>query len=427
MADELSTLPRRMRPHTGISQWVECRYSYSDTNPETGNGTDHVAVPDLMPGIIIFVHGVNSEGEWYEDAAEKFADGLNKRLGRKDLERLRVNDKIKHRFLHTKTDGTLYRSPIIPFYWGYKLQGGDLEKYPGIYHEDGDMAWGGGPFQNGTNNLNRFWGNGFKMKLLAGLTDLDKTTKQKFKITENDASVAKNTSATDGLIPPQITINCAQLVLNNLRRSPLKLIHLAAAVAVLQLSACASSYSPPTAPQYVPYAGPIAPSQVVYRIDEHRYFEVVPYEDSACANTWLYYTDTSKGIHTKITSSNGLMESEKFIIDAANDQYLVALVKNSNEDCGADTSDSAACSNRLPYSTDAGRTWKYVPTVRHGPSTLVGSSIFLGKIDVGMLDLSKGEITKHDWKYDDSRELYIPKPHKAPLDTKFHCIPNGKE
>ncbi|WP_211443284.1 T6SS effector phospholipase Tle3 domain-containing protein [Collimonas humicola] len=199
MADELSTLPLRLRPHAGISQWVECRYSYSDTNPETGNGTDHVAVPDLMPGIIIFVHGVNSEGEWYDDAANQFCQGLNKRLGRKDLQKPEYIKKTK-RFepFNPKNPSC---SPIIPFYWGYKLQDGDLEKYPGIYHEDGDMAWGGGPFQNGTNNLNRFWENGFKMKLLAGLTDLDKTTKRKFKITENDASVAKNTSATDGLIP----------------------------------------------------------------------------------------------------------------------------------------------------------------------------------------------------------------------------------
>ncbi|WP_211443281.1 T6SS effector phospholipase Tle3 domain-containing protein [Collimonas humicola] len=176
MADELSTLPLRLRPHAGISQWVECRYSYSDINPQTGNGTDHVAVPDLMPGTIIFVHGVNSEGEWYEAAAKQFADGLQKRLGRKDLEALeplREDEGDKHRFRHTRKDGSLYRSPIIPFYWGYKLQDGDLEKYPGIYHGD-DMAWGGGPFQNGTNNINRFWGDGFKKKLLGGLSDLDK-------------------------------------------------------------------------------------------------------------------------------------------------------------------------------------------------------------------------------------------------------------
>jgi hypothetical protein len=30
--------------------------------------TTLVAVPRPMPCIIIFVHGVNSEGEWYKDA-----------------------------------------------------------------------------------------------------------------------------------------------------------------------------------------------------------------------------------------------------------------------------------------------------------------------------------------------------------------------
>ncbi|WP_211443283.1 T6SS immunity protein Tli3 family protein [Collimonas humicola] len=205
----------------------------------------------------------------------------------------------------------------------------------------------------------------------------------------------------------------------------MNLIHFASAVAVLQLSACASSYSPPTAPQYVPYAGPIAPSQVGYRIDTHRYFEYVPFQDSACAAAWLYYTDTAKGIHTKITSTNGLRDIYPFSIDAANDQYLVAPVKSSNEDCGADTSDSAACSDRLPYSTDAGRTWKFTPTIRHGQSILVGSKLFLDNSSVGIVDLSKDEILESDWKYRDLGNF--PQPRKAPLDTEFHCVRNGKE
>ena len=36
------------------------------------------------PGIVIFVHGVNSDGEWYEQAEQGLCDGLNARLKRRD-------------------------------------------------------------------------------------------------------------------------------------------------------------------------------------------------------------------------------------------------------------------------------------------------------------------------------------------------------
>ncbi|WP_432432343.1 T6SS effector phospholipase Tle3 domain-containing protein [Janthinobacterium lividum] len=45
------------------------------------------------PGIIIFVHGVNSDGEWYEQAEQGLCEGLNARLAR------------------------LSRSPDYPFTW----------------------------------------------------------------------------------------------------------------------------------------------------------------------------------------------------------------------------------------------------------------------------------------------------------------------
>ncbi|CDG86012.1 putative uncharacterized protein [Janthinobacterium agaricidamnosum NBRC 102515 = DSM 9628] len=151
---------------------MQARYIKSETN-EVERLTTHIMdVPYLMPGTIIFVHGVNSEGEWYEQAAEQFCAGLNKRLGRNCLKSAKF-DPVTKRFAKKATDGTDAHSPIIPFYWGYKLQAGDMERYPGIYHA-ADNAWGGGPFQNGTNNLLSFWQGGFKRKLLAGLLDLQK-------------------------------------------------------------------------------------------------------------------------------------------------------------------------------------------------------------------------------------------------------------
>ncbi|WP_241020730.1 DUF3274 domain-containing protein [Burkholderia sp. Ac-20344] len=44
-----------------------------------------VSVPRPMPCIVVFVHGVNSEGEWYGSAESALIKGLNERLGRADL------------------------------------------------------------------------------------------------------------------------------------------------------------------------------------------------------------------------------------------------------------------------------------------------------------------------------------------------------
>ncbi len=189
------------------------------------------------------------------------------------------------------------------------------------------------------------------------------------------------------------------------------------------LSSCAPY--PSEMSQYQPYDGPVAASQVVYRIDENRFFENVPYEAMACARSWLYYTDTSKGIHTKIVSVNNLMGAEKFIIDAENDQYLVAPLINSNASCGASTSEDSACSPRLPYSTDAGRTWKFVNPLwsRSGdPVILVNDRVFYADSTAKFSDFVKGDDA---WK--EMEEKNFPKPSKYPIDTKFHCIRNGKE
>jgi pimeloyl-ACP methyl ester carboxylesterase len=148
MSDEFSTIPR-VRPVKGKAQWVGASYVQTEAD-----GTVVMDVPYLMPGTVIFVHGVNSIGEWYADAAKQLCVGLNKRLGRDDL-----------------AGGA--RSPIIPFFWGYKMQPGDEKRYPGLPHDEHN-AWGGGPFQNGTNNLLQFWQDGFKRKLLAGVIDLQR-------------------------------------------------------------------------------------------------------------------------------------------------------------------------------------------------------------------------------------------------------------
>lgn len=134
-----------------------------------------------LPGIVIFVHGVNSDGEWFEAAEEGLLRGLNTRLG---LDRaLGGNAALQPvRYLsEIQPNGQLTRSwssydlisdpgfsPVIRFRWGYKAAGKDGtpgsqdEKavYGGKLYLNELDAWGGGPFQNGTSALSYMWGLG---------------------------------------------------------------------------------------------------------------------------------------------------------------------------------------------------------------------------------------------------------------------------
>jgi len=64
-----------------------------------------------MPGIVILVHGVNDVGEAYQNQEKGIIAGLSKRLGRTDLY---THEWGEYRITHPG------RSPVIPFYWGYK-------------------------------------------------------------------------------------------------------------------------------------------------------------------------------------------------------------------------------------------------------------------------------------------------------------------
>jgi hypothetical protein len=164
--------------------------------PGTNNVT-YVPYRKPMPCVVIFVHGVNSEGEWYLDAENGLVAGLNERLGRRDL---RANDYKDDK----RTLKTANKSPVIRFYWGYcapvketddhsfeykiplktrevvENNKGDVQylyhAYSHNYPEGNPDAparpiepnikgatyyWGGGPFQNGTTSLNMSWYDGF--------------------------------------------------------------------------------------------------------------------------------------------------------------------------------------------------------------------------------------------------------------------------
>lgn len=148
------------------------RYWESYHSPSGFEVRAECRIPPHMPGVIIFVHGVNSEGEWYDPAEAALCQGLNERLKRRDLEANTYSNTDGKRSVprHIKK-GDEGNSPVIRFYWGYRAPNGTEQKWritlrntngfdygtPQCTDENGPWYWGGGPFQNGTNNLPQLW------------------------------------------------------------------------------------------------------------------------------------------------------------------------------------------------------------------------------------------------------------------------------
>lgn len=173
-----------------------------------------------MPCIVILVHGVNDVGEAYENQDAGICEGLNKRLGRTDLHH---HEWKRHDSMISDADGNITtktctvqdqtcvgvvnRSPVIPFYWGYKpvdhdafvqdqkrykaelLKKGNQADVPyDTYREynakkiaahnsakidnlnnwlDASSAKGGGTFANATTNIPDMFGPGARGLILA--------------------------------------------------------------------------------------------------------------------------------------------------------------------------------------------------------------------------------------------------------------------
>ncbi len=155
-------------------------------------------VPADLPGVVIFLHGVNDPGASYESVETGLCQGVNERLDRPDLkagqygakykaakEMPREQRKDNEEQILDDPDTYLYqrdaeapatRSLLIPFYWGYRAapehikrdDAGDPFKMRNQYQDvhgnrlDRHFAKGGGYFTNATNNLNQMYGEGFK-------------------------------------------------------------------------------------------------------------------------------------------------------------------------------------------------------------------------------------------------------------------------
>jgi pimeloyl-ACP methyl ester carboxylesterase len=141
-----------------------------------------------LPGIVIFVHGVNSDGEWFQAAEEGLCKGLNTRMARNDCQIQHCTieggkmtpvsylpDLTADGYLNPKKtskkfiDGDGHFSPVIHFRWGYKADGADMQTYgDGLYLNEKDY-WGGGPFANGCTSIPDLWEGGLSDQLFLWL------------------------------------------------------------------------------------------------------------------------------------------------------------------------------------------------------------------------------------------------------------------
>lgn len=174
--------------------------------------------------------------------------------------------------------------------------------------------------------------------------------------------------------------------------------------------------------QEVPsYSGPVAPPQAAYRIDDHRYFEIVPKESHACFWANLFYVDTARGIRALVTSWDRTNYG-RLVIDAATDQYLVSPIIGTEPNCHTGDYASTMCDPRLRYSIDGGRTWRVtIPknAAPHGEVYLTGDSVYFSGQRARLSDLIAGDGA---WTaFPLGRQNKLPPLVKPPIDDDPNC------
>lgn len=155
----------------------------------TGRWCDKkVDVERPLPGIIIVVHGVNDTGANYHAFDNGLCAGLNERLDRDDLFPNDYTLPVEGEDVVPDPDKVFYRlrnndktrSPVIPFYWGYRAHPDDVAKKL-VNNEvvdvhgnrlDRDFAKGGGMFANATSTIPDMFGGHFRVGLTVLLARL---------------------------------------------------------------------------------------------------------------------------------------------------------------------------------------------------------------------------------------------------------------
>lgn len=170
---------------------------------------------------------------------------------------------------------------------------------------------------------------------------------------------------------------------------------------------------------------PLIPPQIVYRIDDHRHFELTP--DETCFGNMLYFVDSSKNIRSEVVISDAVMNRTNLMIDAANDQYLIAPVTRGGFNC---SSGGGGCGERLPYSSDGGVTWQRAWYPGYGDDLLLRDSMAyrsfrIQTVHIDRLDLAEIPTPRNtNWVSVPTVEL---NPRISPMDTKVVCEPNDQE
>ncbi|WP_445816173.1 T6SS effector phospholipase Tle3 domain-containing protein, partial [Burkholderia pseudomallei] len=171
-------------------------------------GDRPVPIPRDLPGVVIFIHGVNDPGAAYATVERGLCQGLNERLSRSDLrpgeygrryaaasaakaegDSVRyaevLGDPDMYLYQRAETGGT--HSMFLPFYWGYRASDDEIAKisHPGevksrVADSDGNLMTrgqyqdihgnrldahfgkGGGFFANATNNIPQMYSPGFE-------------------------------------------------------------------------------------------------------------------------------------------------------------------------------------------------------------------------------------------------------------------------
>ncbi|MHC8314568.1 T6SS effector phospholipase Tle3 domain-containing protein [Pseudomonas sp. LB3P31] len=162
------------------------------------NTVRYVEVPADLPGVVIFLHGVNDPGASYESVETGLCQGVNERLDRPDLmagrygatyraakdapreelssDQASILDDPDTYLYRRDTTAPKTRSLMIPFYWGYRAapehvkrdDAGDPFRMHNQFQDirgnrlDRHFAKAGGFFANATNNLEDMYGEGFK-------------------------------------------------------------------------------------------------------------------------------------------------------------------------------------------------------------------------------------------------------------------------
>ncbi|MDN7587256.1 T6SS effector phospholipase Tle3 domain-containing protein [Burkholderia seminalis] len=142
-----------------------------------------------LPGVVIFVHGVNSEGEWFKEAEKGLCAGLNRRMGRYDDQLFHwgpvagqmtpvsyIESLTPDGFLNPDMSSKTYIkpdpsfSPVIHFRWGYAANAEELKEYGDKIMLNERNYWGGGPFAGGCSSLPDLWNDGLNDRLFLWLT-----------------------------------------------------------------------------------------------------------------------------------------------------------------------------------------------------------------------------------------------------------------